>query len=67
MQIINLFALLGLQGLMATTLAQSILLGRQSEIEACPHDDFINALCCNDGGMNCESTNNKPQYLISEL
>jgi hypothetical protein len=55
MQIINLSALLGLQALITTTLAQSALLERQYDDAASCLDTYYNtAFCCSDTIADCE-------------
>jgi hypothetical protein len=68
MHFINICTLLGLQALIAATLAQSTLFKRQSDIEACTSTGYPNAFCCNDSTSDCEDgTTHKPHYLISKL
>jgi hypothetical protein len=55
MQIINLCALLGLQALITTTLAQSALLERQFDDAASCLDTYYNtAYCCTDTIADCD-------------
>jgi hypothetical protein len=69
MQIINLFALLGLQALITTTLAQGPLLERQYDDAASCLDVYYNtAFCCSDAIADCEDGMfPKTYYLILEL
>jgi hypothetical protein len=54
MQIINLFALLSLQALITTTLAQSALLERHSDDASCLDTHFDTAFCCSDSIADCD-------------
>jgi hypothetical protein len=69
MQIINLCALLGLQALITTTLAQSALLERQFDDAASCLDTYYNtAYCCSDTIADCDDgTLPKPYYLNLKL
>jgi hypothetical protein len=69
MQIINLFALMGLQALITTTFAQSSLLERQSDDDASCLDTYYNtAYCCSDTIADCDDgTFPKPHYLNLKL
>jgi hypothetical protein len=68
MQIINFFALLGLQALITTALAQGALLERQSDDASCLDTYYNTAFCCSDTIADCEDgTFPKPHCLIFKL
>jgi hypothetical protein len=69
MQITNLCALLGLQALITTTLAQATLHERQSDDDASCLDTYYNtAYCCSDTIADCDDgTFPKTHYLNLKL